>query len=39
LDKLLIGVVRRGRDLIAILDADRLLHAAAGAEQPQGERA
>jgi chemotaxis signal transduction protein len=38
-DKLLIGVVRRDRELIAILDADRLLAAAVGAEEAQGERA
>jgi purine-binding chemotaxis protein CheW len=37
-NKLLIGVVRRERDLIAILDAGRLLDAAVGAEEVQGDR-
>jgi purine-binding chemotaxis protein CheW len=38
-DKLLLGVVRRGRELMAILDADRLIAAASGAVKAQGERA
>jgi chemotaxis signal transduction protein len=37
-DKLLLGVVRRGRDLIAILDAGALVAAAAGTDEEQGER-
>ena len=37
-DKLLIGVVRRNRELIAILDAGALLDAAAGVDEVQGER-
>ena len=37
-DKLLIGVVRRDRELIAILDAAALLDAAVGGAEAQGGR-
>jgi len=37
-NKLLIGVVQRDRELIAILDAGPLLDAAVGADEVQGDR-
>jgi chemotaxis signal transduction protein len=37
-DKVLLGVIRRGSELIAILDAAALLDAATAASESQGER-
>jgi chemotaxis signal transduction protein len=37
-DKVLLGVIRRGSELIAILDAGALLDAATAASETQGER-
>jgi chemotaxis signal transduction protein len=37
-DRVLVGVVRRGSELIAILDANALLDAATAAGDTQGER-